>query len=237
MEDERTTRRESLIRVGGLVAGAIAAGSWKALSPGHASAEAASASGPAGVASGAVSCVLSPELTEGPYYIAREKVRRNITEGKRGVPLFLHLGVVDVSTCKPIKGAAVDIWHADAVGVYSGFGRGAANRTFLRGIQRTNARGIADFRSIYPGWYPGRAVHIHVKVHVGGNVVHTGQLFFPDALTDAVFRKAPYSRRRARDTRNAADFVFANGGKRSLLTLHKVQGGYAGRIVMGVHRS
>jgi protocatechuate 3,4-dioxygenase beta subunit len=121
-----------------------------------------------------------PELTEGPYYIEGEQIRRNITEGKAGVPLTLRLRVVDASTCKPIKGAAVDIWHADAGGVYSGFGGGARSRTFLRGIQRTDANGVAVFRTIYPGWYPGRAVHIHLKVHVGGSVVHTGQLFFPD---------------------------------------------------------
>ena len=237
MAPQRTTRRESLVRIGGLLAGAIAAGGWKAFSPSEAAGERAQGSGPAGVASGAVSCVLSPEMTEGPYYIAGERLRRNITEGKRGVPLWLHLGVVDVSTCKPIKGAAVDIWHADAVGVYSGFGRGAGNRTFLRGIQRTDARGIAQFRSIYPGWYPGRTVHIHVKAHVGGNVVHTGQLFFAETVTDAVYRKAPYSSRGARDTRNADDAVFANGGRRSMLKLRKTHAGYVGRITMGVHRS
>src|SRR5207244_2442679 len=107
------------------------------------------------------------EQTEGPYYIANEAVRRNITEGRPGTPLLLRAFVVNASTCKPIKGAAVDIWHADAGGVYSGFGQGAASRTFMRGIQRTNARGLAVFRSGYPGWYQGRTVHIHVKVHLG----------------------------------------------------------------------
>jgi protocatechuate 3,4-dioxygenase beta subunit len=237
MAADRTTRRESLIRAGALLGAAIAAGGWERLSVGDRSAEAASGSGPAGVASGAVSCVLSPEMTEGPYYIAGERLRRNITEGKPGVPLWLRLGVVDVSTCKPIKGAAVDVWHADAAGVYSGFGRGAGNRTFLRGIQRSDARGIAQFRSIYPGWYPGRTVHIHVEVHVGGNVVHTGQLFFAETVTDAVYRKAPYSSRGARDTRNADDAIFANGGKRSMLKLRKTHAGYIGRITMGIHRS
>ncbi len=79
-------------------------------------------------------------------------------------------------------------------GVYSGFGQGASSRTFLRGMQRTNLNGLALLRTIYPGWYQGRTVHIHVKVHVGGNVVHTGQLYFPDTLTDKVYKKAPYSR-------------------------------------------
>jgi protocatechuate 3,4-dioxygenase beta subunit len=138
-----------------------------------------------------VACVLTPEHTEGPYYIAGEKVRRNITEGRPGTPLTLRLTVVDSRTCKPIKGAAVDIWHCDASGAYSGFGAGRASRTFMRGIQRTNANGVAIFKTVYPGWYPGRTVHIHVKVHVRGNVVHTGQLYFSDRVTDAVYRRPP----------------------------------------------
>jgi protocatechuate 3,4-dioxygenase beta subunit len=185
-----------------------------------------------------VSCILTPEQTEGPYYIAGEKLRRNITDGRPGAPLLLRALVVDATTCRPIKNAAVDIWHADAGGVYSGFGAGASNRTFMRGIQRTNAKGLALFRTVYPGWYQGRTVHIHVKVHVGGNVVHTGQLYFSDALTDAVYRRAPYSSRPNRDTRNANDGIFRNGGSRSLLSVKKnSEGFYVATITMGVRRS
>jgi len=107
----------------------------------------------------------------------------------------------------------------------------------MRGIQRTNANGIATLRTVYPGWYMGRTVHIHVKVHVRGNVVHTGQLYFPDRLTDAVYRRAPYSSRPNRGTRNASDSVFRNGGRRSLLTMRRNGSGYIGSIRMGVHRS
>ena len=223
--DELLTRRKTLLRLGGLLAAGLGIGAWKA------------GDGPAGVVSGTVRCVLTPEQTEGPYYIANEKVRRNITEGRRGVPLSLRTTVVDASTCKPIRGAAIDVWHCDAGGVYSGFGQGASSRTFMRGIQRTDARGLAAFRTVYPGWYPGRTVHIHVKVHIGGNVVHTGQLYFPDALTDTAYRAAPYNRRPGRDTRNATDSVFRNGGKRSMLTVRKSAGGYVAAITMGVHRS
>jgi protocatechuate 3,4-dioxygenase beta subunit len=89
-----------------------------------------------------------------PYYIANEKLRRNVTEGKPGTALTLTLKVVNASTCKPIKGAAVDIWHCDALGVYSGIQQqNTVGKTFLRGIQRTNAYGIATFRTAYPGWY------------------------------------------------------------------------------------
>ena len=185
-----------------------------------------------------VSCILTPEQTEGPYYIAGEKLRRNITDGRPGLPLQLQAYVVDATTCRPIRNAAVDIWHADAGGVYSGFGAGASSRTFMRGIQRTNAKGLAVFRTVYPGWYQGRTVHIHVKVHIGGNVVHTGQLYFRDSLTDAVYRRAPYNARPSRDTRNATDAIYRDGGSKSLLSVKKSSAGiYLATITMGVRRS
>jgi protocatechuate 3,4-dioxygenase beta subunit len=224
--DELLTRRTTLLRLAGLVGAGLGIEALKA------------GDGPAGVASGAVKCVLTPEQTEGPFYIENERVRRNITDGRRGTPLTLRTTVVDASTCKPIKGAAVDVWHCDAGGVYSGFGQGASSRTFLRGMQRTNASGLALLKTIYPGWYQGRTVHIHVKVHVGGNVVHTGQLYFPDSLTDKVFRKAPYKSRPGRTTRNSNDFVFANGGKNSMVSVRADgAGGYVASITMGVVRS
>ena len=222
--DEQLTRRSTLLRLGGLIAAGLGVDALQA------------GAGPAAVAAGSVRCVLTPEQTEGPYYIPNEKVRRNITEGKPGVPLALHATVVDASTCKAIPGAAVDIWHCDAGGVYSGFGTGAANHTFLRGIQRTNAHGLALLETIYPGWYQGRTVHIHVKVHIGGNVVHTGQLYFPDSLTDKIYRRAPYNTRPNRDTTNANDSIFVNGGSKSLLSVAKNGAGYVGAIAMGVQR-
>jgi protocatechuate 3,4-dioxygenase beta subunit len=237
-DDTRLTRRDSLLRLGGLAAGLASAGAWageKLWTPSEAD---AAGTGPAGVDSGLVSCVLAPAMTEGPYYVAGDKVRRNITEGRSGAVLLLRLGVVDVSTCKPIKGAAVDVWHADAGGLYSEEeALGTADQTFLRGIQRTDGNGVATFRTIYPGWYTGRTVHIHVKVYLGGSTVHTGQLFFSDSLTDRVYQRAPYSRRPNRDTRNATDSIFRNGGRRSLLTVRKSGTGYVGRITMGVSRS
>jgi protocatechuate 3,4-dioxygenase beta subunit len=143
--------------------------------------------------------------------------------------------VLSASTCKPLRGAAVDIWHADAAGNYSGFGAGASSRTFLRGIQKTDASGVAVFTTIYPGWYQGRAVHIHVKVHVHGNVVHTGQLFFPEALTEAIYKHAPYANRGNPDTPNARDSIYVNGGKFGMLRLAKSGAGYLGTIATGVH--
>jgi protocatechuate 3,4-dioxygenase beta subunit len=225
--EEPITRRGSLAKLGGLVVAAAGGGSLLA--------------GPAeggnkAIETGAVQCVLTPELTEGPYYIDGEKVRRDIRDGHPGTHLTLRLTVLNASTCKPLKGAAVDIWHADAAGVYSGFGAGAASRTFMRGVQRTDKNGLAVFTTVYPGWYQGRAVHVHVKVHVGGNVVHTGQLFFSDTLTEQVYKAKPYAARGNPDVTNANDSIFVNGGKRSLLSVKKSGTGYVGSIAMGVHK-
>src|SRR5919199_82956 len=129
MAEPTLTRRDTLRALAGLLSGALGVAGWRLGNPD-------AADGAAGAA-----CVLTPEQTEGPYYIPREKLRRNITEGRPGIPLVLNLRVVDASTCKPIKGAAVDIWHADAGGAYSGFGAGSGNRTFMRGIQKTDVHG------------------------------------------------------------------------------------------------
>ena len=119
-----------------------------------------------------------PELTEGPYYLDLDLVRRDITEGRPGVPFDLAVKVVDATSCEPLEGAAVDVWHCDAEGAYSGV-QGDSG-TFLRGVQMTGADGVADFTTIFPGWYTGRAVHVHLKVALAGDDVHTGQLFFDD---------------------------------------------------------
>jgi protocatechuate 3,4-dioxygenase beta subunit len=231
---ERVTRRATLLKLGGAVA-ALGAGGWQAralVEPDEASA------GPAAVAAGLVTCVLTPEQTEGPYFLEGDKLRRDVREGRPGVALALRLAVVDVSTCKPIKGAAVDIWHCDAEGVYSGISRqDTEGETFLRGIQKTNAKGLAAFLTVYPGWYQGRTVHIHTRVYLGGNIVHTGQLYFPDAVTDTVYRRAPYSSRPNRNPRNSGDSIYRNGGSKSLLALARSGAGYTGTLTMGVQRS
>ncbi|MGZ4395947.1 MAG: dioxygenase family protein, partial [Gaiellaceae bacterium] len=146
--DHLTTRRDSLVKASGLLVAAIGA---KSVLTGGAAA-ATEGTGPAAVASGALTCVLTPELTEGPFYLPGEKVRRNITEGRPGTPLTLKLKVVNASTCRAIKGAAVDIWHADAGGTYSGV-QGSPGTSFMRGIQPTGAGGVGEFLTVYPGWY------------------------------------------------------------------------------------
>src|SRR6476659_2881644 len=163
------SRREALA---GAAAAGASAGMFVRLRGGP---DEANSSGP--------NCVLAPEQTEGPYYINDHLVRSDITDGRKGVPLSLRLQVLDATSCKPIKGATVELWHADGGGNYSGF---STPGTYLRGGQRSNSAGNVSFKTIYPGWYQGRTTHIHVKVHVGGKVVHTGQLYFPDALTASI---------------------------------------------------
>jgi protocatechuate 3,4-dioxygenase beta subunit len=229
------SRRGALAKLGGLAVVALsgtALGTRELLEAEDAD---AAGNGPAAVSSGLVSCVLAPEQTEGPYYVEDAALRRNVTEGKPGVPLVLRLSVVNVASCRPIKGAAVEIWHCDASGVYSGV-QGDTGM-FLRGVQRTDTKGLARFRTVYPGWYQGRTVHIHTKVHLGGNVVHTGQLYFSDAVTDAAYTRSPYNQRPHRTTRNAADSIYRNGGKRSTLKLVRSGSAYVGSITMGVQRS
>jgi protocatechuate 3,4-dioxygenase beta subunit len=202
----------------------------------------------------AATCVLTPEVTEGPYWIDTKLTRRDIREGKAGLPLVLAITVVNAKTCKPIKNADVELWHCDAQGNYSGFdsgsGGGAAggpgggggpqtSTRYLRGHQRSNAAGVATFLTVFPGWYPGRTPHIHMKAHIGQDrVVHTGQLFFNEAITAAVYEQAPYSGHGSYDTPHARDMIYAQaGGSRAVVALAKRSGGlrgYRGRIVIGV---
>jgi protocatechuate 3,4-dioxygenase beta subunit len=181
------------------------------------------------------SCVLTPEQTEGPYYIENNLIRSDITDGRDGLPLDLGLTVQDASSCDPIEKATVEIWHCDAEGRYSGVNGVGGN--FLRGGRRTDANGLARFKTIYPGWYQGRTTHIHVKVHVGGDEVHTGQLYFDDETTAAVNRRAPYATHGDPEVTNAEDPIYAQGGDQTLVALKRTRSGYAGRIALGVRRS
>ncbi|MEN3281259.1 MAG: hypothetical protein V7607_2399 [Solirubrobacteraceae bacterium] len=188
------------------------------------------------------SCTLVAEQEEGPYYLDLDKVRKNITEGRDGIRLDLRIKIVDSTSCDPLKDVAVDIWHCAANGQYSGFSaEGTSGETFLRGVQLTDAEGVAAFRTIYPGWYQGRATHIHLKAHVGGHVAHTGQLFFRDATTDKIARLSPYSSRTIARTRNRVDHVYTQEhGSSSVLSLTarrkgSIRDGFTARITLGVN--
>ncbi|GAA5703485.1 intradiol ring-cleavage dioxygenase [Streptomyces avermitilis] len=244
------TRRSLIATLGGAALGVAAlglTGSADAQSTPAADRNTA-AQPPAGPAA---ACVLTPEQTEGPYYLDLETVRKNITEGKAGVPLTLRVTVVDATTCAPLPNTAVDIWHCDALGIYSGYVAGGStpDTTFLRGVQLTDSAGVAEFTTVYPGWYVGRALHIHVKTHVGGtvsngtyhggHVSHTGQLYFPETYNTKVAALTPYRSNTATRTRNANDGIYRNGGSSTLLTITQVGSdlskGVTGTVVLGIN--
>jgi protocatechuate 3,4-dioxygenase beta subunit len=229
-EGNRISRRGVLAWLGGLGVVALIPGCGGNGKSGAATGgtTTAAASGPA------PSCVLMAELTKGPYYLDLDLVRSDITEDRTGAPLDLRVTVVDATSCEPLKDAAVDVWHCDAEGAYSGVEGGEG--TFLRGIQMTDASGLAEFATIYPGWYTGRAVHVHVKVHVGTSEVHTGQLFFADEVTASVYAQAPYSARSGPDRLNADDDIFAQSGGTTIVAVTSEGDGYAGAVTLGVQR-
>lgn len=201
------------------------------------------------VSASALACVVKPEVTEGPYYvddqIDRSDVRSDPSTGvvKDGAQLNLTFQVYEVSSngCVPLQGAKVEIWHCDAAGVYSDVsdpGFNTKGQKFLRGFQTTDANGAATFTTIYPGWYSGRTVHIHFKVHHDSSDstghVFTSQLFFDDSLSDQVLANAPYAAKGERNTRNNNDGIYQDA---LLLTTNPSGAGYAATFEMGLDMS
>jgi protocatechuate 3,4-dioxygenase beta subunit len=166
------------------------------------------------------SCILTPLNTDGPYYVSGEMIRKNVTEGQPGIPLYLEAQYVDINTCEPVPQLYVDIWNCNATGYYSGIvatGNDVGwNTTFLRGVQPTDEEGVASFETIFPGHYSGRATHTHLLVHdnvtlmdngtfQGGAVTHIGQLFWNEDLRSAVELVSPYNTNTQPITSNADD--------------------------------
>jgi len=218
------TRREALTLLGAGGAAALAAGPWRW----------ASAAPPA-------TCVARPALTEGPYFVDeklnRSDIRSDPSDGtvRPGAPLQLTLRVsrLAAGACAPLPGAMVDLWHCDAAGVYSDVTDPAGStvgKKFLRGYQLTDGDGLTRFSTIYPGWYPGRAVHIHFKVRAaapGGRVQDfTSQVFFDDVLSDQVFARPPYAGRGQGRVSNARDGIFRQAGAQLMLAVTPAAPGY-----------
>ncbi|MEU6381243.1 intradiol ring-cleavage dioxygenase [Streptomyces sp. NPDC046909] len=241
--------RRTVLIATGATAAAVAVGVATTEAP---TADAADHTAP--VAAAAV-CTLTKEMTEGPYYLDGALVRADIRENKTGFVLKLALTVVNDDTCAVIPNALVEIWHADVLGEYSGYvGNNGHNEaddgTFLRGGVLTNSSGVANITTVYPGWYRGRCVHIHVKVHTGvtltsdgsftgGTEVHTGQLFFDETITARVGALSPYSANTVTRTTLANDSIYDDGGAASgLLTLTAIgsspSAGYTGTLTLGV---
>jgi protocatechuate 3,4-dioxygenase beta subunit len=188
-----------------------------------------------------------PEQTEGPYFIDeklnRSDIRSDPADGsvREGVPLKIAFHVLRITSqdCTPLQGAMVDLWNCDANGIYSGvrdYNFNTVGKKFLRGCQITDVNGKADFITIYPGWYPGRTVHMHFKIRTDARsgYAFTSQLYFDDSLSDLVFAGEPYSSRSRRAMRNEDDFVFRAGGKDLMLSPVKEEQGYSAVFEIGL---
>lgn len=188
-------------------------------------------------------CVVRPAQTEGPYFVdrmlERSDLRLDPSDGslQPGVTLAITMIVTQMAdgTCVPLPDAQVDLWHCDYRGVYSGVNDPAFNtvgQKFLRGFQRTDAAGRATFTTIYPGWYPGRTVHIHFKIRSSAvlrpGFEFTSQFYFEDALSDRIFAADPYAARGPRNVNNLQDRIFRRDGARLMLPIEPARGGYSG---------
>lgn len=194
-------------------------------------------------------CIVRPALTEGPYFVDeqlnRVDIRSDPGDGlmKDGAPLALTFRVsqIDGNGCTPLAGAFLDIWHCDAAGLYSDVTDRSFNtlgQKFLRGYQVTDDTGLAQFTTIYPGWYAGRTVHIHFKIRneltANSSYDFTSQLFFDDAFTDAVYTQAPYAGRGERNPRNSGDGIFGQSGDQLTLLVTEANPGYAATFDIGL---
>ena len=195
------------------------------------------------------SCVFRPEQTEGPFFVDerlnRSDIRSDPADGrvKPGTPLVLTLLVsrLTAGDCQPLQGAQVDIWHCDALGVYSDvrdFPINSVGQKFLRGYQVTDARGAVQFVTVYPGWYPGRTVHMHFKIRTAPiarrSFDFTSQLYFDDQLTDRVHATPPYAGQGLRTTRNEHDWIFRRGGEQLMLTPTTTADGYSSTFAISL---
>ncbi|CAK7217761.1 hypothetical protein SBRCBS47491_003280 [Sporothrix bragantina] len=169
------------------------------------------------------SCVLTPDNVEGPYFVWGEDLRSDITDNEPGVPLHLELQLIDVETCQPAQAVLIDLWACNSTGAYSGVsaaGQGGLASTFLRGVQMSDAEGVVDFDTVFPGHYMGRATHQHIVAHIsaqsgdtnpqnhsytGGHIAHISQLFFDQALIHQVEQTSPYNANPVPLTTNAED--------------------------------
>ena len=221
------SRREMLGLTGSAVVAVtlVGCGSTSEQSGSSSSSESASSN------SGASTCMVKPQQTEGPYFVDeklnRSDIRVDPSDGsvREGVPLGLTFSVSQIdsnSSCTPLAGALMDVWHCDALGRYSDVENNVGQK-FLRGYQVTDDSGSAQFQTIYPGWYQGRAVHIHFKIRTDPESEQgyefTSQLYFDDALTDQIHARAPYAEKGPRELKNEDDGIFRDGGDELALPL------------------
>jgi protocatechuate 3,4-dioxygenase beta subunit len=203
----RKTRREALALFG-------AAGAALAAGCGSDSPTSPTDPGNGGTGGAGGACAVSPTETVGPFPSLADFIRSDIREGRAGTPVTLNITVVNANaSCAPVAGAMVDVWQTDAAGHYSQYAQGGYDGrgdTFLRGVQTTDANGRVVFTTIYPGWYQGRATHVHVEVTVNGRSVKVTQIAFPEETNAAVYAQGVYASRGANPIRNTQDGIFAD---------------------------
>jgi protocatechuate 3,4-dioxygenase beta subunit len=190
-------------------------------------------------------CWLTTALAEGPFYFDAQLFRSDIRtdsdtgEFHDGVPLSMNVSVINAN-CEPIPGALVDVWHCDTPGLYSGYvqqGGNTVGEDFMRGLQATDAAGQCSFLTSYPGWYPGRATHVHFKVHLDAFTYVTSQFAFPEEVSDVVHQTPLYADRGICPTRNADDGIFRSVDLEHLMMAVEPDdsiGGYAGSFTVGI---
>jgi protocatechuate 3,4-dioxygenase beta subunit len=231
---------------GSLASGSATAGATANATAGSsAAASALPSASAAAVASALPSCVVVPELTEGPYYVnenlERSDIRIDTADGSTRPGSVLKLGwvvsQVDGSACVPLEGVLVDVWHCDAAGDYSDVG-GEVGHDYLRGYQHTLADGSASFTTVYPGWYQGRAVHIHFKVRTDPGATSgfefTSQLFFDDATNANVYSQGVYAAKGAPDVPNESDGIYQQSQGLTLLNVQPDGDGYAATFEIAI---
>ena len=180
-------------------------------------------------------CAVTPSETTGPFPSRTDLIRSDVREGRPGTALTLTVKVVNVNSgCAAVVNAQVEIWHCDEVGNYSQYGT-VTNQTFYRGIQTTSANGEATFTTNYPGWYQGRATHIHVEATVAGRSVKVSQIAFPESINNVVHTSGVYSTKGTNPMSNVSDGIFADSLASELVTpTGSVAAGYAALFQLGV---
>jgi len=228
MTMKRMGRREALGAIG-------AAGAAIAIGCGDSGSTPTSPTTTTTTNTGNTACAVTPTETVGPFPSLTDLFRSDIREGKSGTQLTLTIKVVNSNSgCAPVPNANVEIWHVDAAGNYSQYGTEQA-QTFLRGIQTTNSNGEVTFTTIYPGWYQGRATHIHVEVTMSGRSVKVTQIAFPESINNAVYGTGAYASRGSNPMSNTSDGIFADSLSAELTTLTgDVANGFATTFQVGV---
>lgn len=235
----KMNRRDLLVRSVGAVVGGAGLILLNACRDGSSGLNAGSDTGP---------CALNPEQEEGPFYVDEGLLRSDVLEGQTGIPLLLSIKVLRAAKCEPVANAAVEIWSANSLGKYSDKAQeGTVGQKYLRGVQISDGTGIVNFKTIYPGWYAGRACHLHLKVRTGGTAsgssystagsteAHGGQIFFPPDMNESL--RSVYTGDTNSFINNAEDRVYnSQRGARALLNLDgSLQAGFAGSITVDVN--